>query len=143
MSFFRRKNPNASVIPPVAPPESSGPMAPADTGAARTQLFSRGGGAPSLDMRKNAQDPYAPALDRAPSYRTTDNSGGDPYGDNKANEQRGELFGGFQPKDEIPKDRKYGYEGREMEDDFDENEEIEGIKQEMKGLKLESLSGTR
>ena len=127
------------MIPPVAAPEPAAPMAPADTGAARTQLFSRGGGS-SVDMRRNAGDPYAPALDRAPSYRTTD---GDPYGDNKANEQRGELFGGFQPKDEVPKDRKYGYEGREMEDDFDEEEEIEGIKQEMRGIKQESLSSTR
>lgn len=75
-----------------------------------------------------------------PSYRSTP---GDPYGDNKASEQRNELFGGFMPKQEVPKERKYGYDGREMEDDFDEDEEIEGIKQEMRGIKQESLASTR
>lgn len=56
--------------------------------------------------------------------------------------QRNELFGGFALK-EVQPERKYGYEGREQEDDFDEEEEIEGIKQEMRGLKQESLSSTR
>lgn len=43
----------------------------------------------------------------------------------------------------MQKVRKYGYEGRENEDDFDEDEEIEGIKQEMRDVKQESLAGTR
>jgi hypothetical protein len=137
MSFFKRKNANASMIPPVAPPPSAAP--PVDSGVARTQLFSRGNDSKST-LRANAADPYAPALDRAPSYRTTD---GDPYGNAKGNNDRSELLGGFQPKEQIPKDRQYGYEGREMEDDFDEEEEIEGIKQEMRGVKQESLSSTR
>jgi hypothetical protein len=143
MSFFRRKNQNASLIPPVGPPPGSEPQAapPSDNGAARNQLFSRGNGSNSPAPRSNAQDPYAPALERAPpSYHT---NAGDPYGDGKASDQRNELLGGFQPKADVPKDRKYGYEGREMEDDFDEEEEIEGIKQEMRGLKQESLASSR
>lgn len=43
----------------------------------------------------------------------------------------------------MPAERKYGYEGREMEEDFDEDEEIEGIKQEMRGVKQDSLASTR
>jgi hypothetical protein len=49
---------------------------------------------------------------------------------------------GFKPA-EKQATRKYGYEGREQEEDFDEDEEVEGIKQEMRGLKQESLASTR
>lgn len=141
MSFFKRSNANASLIPPVAPPPGSEPPSqpkPSSNDAARNQLFNRSG---ASNLKSNQSDPYAAAANsRPPSYRTT---AGDPYGDGQANDQRGELLGGFQPKSEIPKTRKYGYEGREQEEDFDEDEEIEGIKQNMRETKQESLASTR
>lgn len=39
-----------------------------------------------------------------------------------------ELFGGFSKVVDVFVECKYGYEGWEMEEDFDEDEEIEGIK---------------
>ena len=149
MPLFKRKD--KSVIPPVAPAPGydGGPVSlsstPAQPGAAaRQQLF--GSKTPSSTGPPAVIDPYAnsrgaSSLSRAPpSYTSTP---GDPYGDAKGASERDQLFSGFTPKEDVPKTRKYGYEGRENEDDFDEDEEIEGIKQEMRDVKQESLAGTR
>lgn len=56
---------------------------------------------------------------------------------------RSELFAGYAAPEKEAKRREYGYEGREQEEDFDEDEEVEGIKQEMRGVKQESLASTR
>lgn len=135
MGFFSRKD--KSVIPPVAPPPGAG----------------SGGG--------NAyQDPYAkPASSSVSSDPYTRSGGGgtgnDPYAragaaagrgagaaPTKAEAQRNELFAGYTAPVVKP-ERKYGEEGRENDEDFDEDEEIEGIKQEMRGVKQESLASTR
>ncbi|KAJ9096606.1 hypothetical protein QFC19_007139 [Naganishia cerealis] len=148
MSFFRRKD--KSVIPPVAPPPGydSSPVSVSSTppppgAAARQQLF--GSKTPAATGPPAAVDPYAnsrgaSSLGRAPSYTSTP---GDPYGDAKGSSERDQLFGGFIPKEPVEKARVYGYEGRENEDDFDEDEEIEGIKHQMRDVKQESLAGTR
>lgn len=62
---------------------------------------------------------------------------------NPADAARNELFAGFTAPEKPQRAREYGYEGREMEEDFDEDEEVEGIKQEMRGIKQESLASTR
>jgi hypothetical protein len=143
MSFFRR-NKNESLIPPVAQPSApaSDPYASAaparSTGDPYARSNARGGG---------SSDPYARSGSPAPSY-TTNVPGGsnpNPYAKDSvspADAARNELFAGYAaPK--VVADRKYGYEGREMEEDFDEDEEVEGIKQEMRGLKQDSLASTR
>lgn len=133
-SFFRRDK-NASKIPPVAPPPgqaaalSGGGDNPED---ARRQLFS--------GVQWNSKESDSNSTAPPPSYRSTP---GDPYGEASRDANRDALLGGFVPKDEPVKERKYGYEGRDGEADFDEEEEIEGIKQEMRGVKQESLASTR
>jgi hypothetical protein len=149
MPLFKRKD--KSVIPPVAPAPGYDPApvslsnTPAQPGAAaRQQLF--GTKAQTQKGPPAVVDPYAnsrggSSLSRGPpSYTSTP---GDPYGDAKGSTERDQLFGDFTPKEPVQKVRKYGYEGRENEDDFDEDEEIEGIKQEMRDVKQESLAGTR
>ncbi|KAK6905891.1 synaptosomal-associated protein, 23kDa [Kwoniella mangroviensis CBS 10435] len=128
MSFFRRKK-DEPLIPPVAPP--AGASAPrADPYAQVPSNSNRYGGA-------GGGDPYArskPAAgDDNPYAKATDHN----------DAARNELFSGFSAPEKPKPERKYGYEGREMEEDFDEGEEVEGIKQEMRGIKQESLASTR
>lgn len=148
MGFFKRKN--APLIPPVAPTAGQQPnadpyAAPAAGGYGGdpyTQSKPRPAAGESTE--KGGGDPYA----ATPVYA----AGGDPYAKrnpgpranpNAANDAaRAELFGRYKAAD-VPAERKYGYEGREMEEDFDEDEEIEGIKQEMRGVKQDSLASTR
>ncbi|KAL0241893.1 hypothetical protein I308_106067 [Cryptococcus tetragattii IND107] len=156
MGFFKRRN--EPLIPPVAPtagqPQPQQPQAdPYATPDAST--YAGAGGDPYAKSKprpsdqsgeKGRSDPYA----ATPTYAA--GGGGDPYAKrnpgprpnpNAANDAaRAELFGGFKAED-VPAERKYGYEGREMEEDFDEDEEIEGIKQEMRGVKQDSLASTR
>ncbi|KGB79063.2 synaptosomal-associated protein 23kDa [Cryptococcus deuterogattii R265] len=159
MGFFKRRN--EPLIPPVAPTAGQQQQPKADP-YATPDASAYAGGDPytrSKPPRPSGQsdekggggssssgDPYA----ATPTYAA--GAGGDPYAKripgprpnpNAANDAaRAELFGGFQAAD-VPAERKYGYEGREMEEDFDEDEEIEGIKQEMRGVKQDSLASTR
>ncbi|WWC58763.1 uncharacterized protein I303_101307 [Kwoniella dejecticola CBS 10117] len=133
MSFFRRKK-DEPLIPPVAPPAASNP--PKADPYAQSPSANRYGGA-------GGGDPYArskPAAGGGDPY-----AGGNPYA--KASDgndaARNELFRGFSAPEKPKPERQYGYEGREMEEDFDEDEEVEGIKQEMRGIKQESLASTR
>jgi hypothetical protein len=137
MSFLRR-NKDAPLIPPVSQPE------PKSDPYAQTS-------------RAPASDPYARTTTSDPYARTKSAPTGDPYAPtaagrlgayqkdapNPADAARNELFAGYAAPDKPKTDRKYGYEGREMEEDFDEEEEVEGIKQEMRGIKQESLASTR
>lgn len=102
-------------------------------GGASSDPYARAGGAGG-----GGGDPYAQtAQGRAGDYNPYAKKGGE-------NDQaRSELFSGFSAPEKPQAERKYGYEGREMEEDFDEDEEIEGIKQEMRGVKQESLASTR
>ena len=92
-------------------------------------------------------DPYAQMKNNTNS-RSNDGWGasGNPYarqGPAVNEEARGALFAGYEPAQDTKPRREYGYEGRENEEDFDEDEEIEGIKQDMRGVKQESLASTR
>ncbi|KAE8542904.1 hypothetical protein D1P53_000967 [Cryptococcus gattii VGV] len=153
MGFFKRRN--EPLIPPVAPTagQQQQQQQPKADPYATPDASAYGGGDPYTKSKprpsdqsdeKGRSDPYA----ATPTYA----AGGDPYAKrnpgprpnpNAANDAaRAELFGGFKAED-VPAERKYGYEGREMEEDFDEDEEIEGIKQEMRGVKQDSLASTR
>lgn len=150
MGFFKRKN--EPLIPPVAPaagqqqPKADPYAAPAAGGYGGGDPYTKSKPTPAATHEeKGGGDPYA----ATPAYA----AGGDPYAKrnpgprpnpNAANDAaRAELFGGFSKAADVPAERKYGYEGREMEEDFDEDEEIEGIKQEMRGVKQDSLASTR
>ncbi|WWC86415.1 uncharacterized protein L201_001292 [Kwoniella dendrophila CBS 6074] len=128
MSFFRRKK-DEPLIPPVAPPAAA-TQQKADPYAQAQSSNNRYGGA-------GGGDPYARSKQSG--------GGGNPYA--KATDHndaaRNELFSGFAAPEKPKPERQYGYEGREMEEDFDEDEEVEGIKQEMRGIKQESLASTR
>ena len=122
MPFFKR-NKDAPLIPPVAPTPSQ---------QVSSDPYARSGGG------GGGGDPYAQtAQGRAGDYNPYSKRGGE---DDQA---RNELFSGFTAPEKPQAERKYGYEGREMEEDFDEDEEVEGIKQEMRGVKQESLASTR
>ena len=134
MSFFRR-NKDAPLIPPVSAPAAEPKSDPyASTAGQNRYGGGYGGGDPYARTSKpQGGDPYA-------------KSGGNPYAKdapNPADAARNELFAGFKAPEKPVAERKYGYEGREMEEDFDEDEEVEGIKQEMRGIKQESLASTR
>ena len=134
MSFFRRKEQN--LVPPVEP-EKRGP---------------------------------APSLSPSPSYRTTastPSNGGDPYGNNNSsyNKQpssggygggsrgggppdpnRSELFSGYNPERAgvnrfTASDR--GPELREPAPGEENEEDVEGIKQQIRTTKQESVNSTR
>jgi hypothetical protein len=137
MSFFRRKK-DAPLIPPVTAPE---PKADPYTQTASSNRYGGGygGGDPYARTSTPNNDPYAKTASPAPG-------GANPYAKdapNPADAARNELFAGFTAPEKPAREREYGYEGREMEEDFDEDEEIEGIKQEMRGIKQESLASTR
>jgi hypothetical protein len=136
MSFFRR-NKDAPLIPPVAAPSPAAePKADPYAQQASSNRFGGGYG---------GGDPYA----RTATPQNDPNArggGGNPYAKdavNPADAARNELFAGFAAPEKPAKTREYGYEGRENEEDFDEDDEIEGIKQEMRGIKQESLASTR
>lgn len=137
MSFFRR-NKNAPLIPPVAnePPKSDPYASGGGNGGGA-------GGGGAAGGRYGGGDPYAMGRGGANAPSGAD---ANPYAkdaQNPADAARNELFAGYQAPQQVQATRKYGYEGREQEEDFDEDEEVEGIKQEMRGVKQESLASTR
>ncbi|KAL1405015.1 Protein transport protein S9 plasma membrane t-SNARE [Vanrija albida] len=141
MGFFKKKS--GLTIPPVAPTEGQQQRAAA---AANDPYAAR---AP-----QQRRDPYAAS--GGDPYATA--GGGDPYGSAPApraaqsgpavgdddDENRNALFAGYNPgATQVQATRKWGYDGREEEEDFNEDEEIEGIKQEMRQTKQDSLASTR
>jgi len=153
MSFFKRKD--KAVIPPVASEQ-----------AARDELFSsRGNSAsprPPPSYRSNATyvpsrdgDPYnAPAPSPSPRptftdrYAKTDNVG-DVYsrGKGNADQDRNELFSGYKPQPGQGSGRFFdnaGPQGRPEPTAGEENEDdVEGIKQQLRFTKQESVNSTR
>lgn len=140
MSFFRR-NKDAPLIPPVTAPEPKADPYAQQAPQAGSNRYGGGYGGADPYARTSTpsnSDPYARS--------SGGGAGGNPYAKdavNPAEAARNELFAGFTAPEKTQKTREYGYEGREMEEDFDEDEEVEGIKQEMRGIKQESLASTR
>ncbi|WVR06035.1 hypothetical protein IAU60_003063 [Kwoniella sp. DSM 27419] len=126
MSFFRRKK-DEPLIPPVAP--TAGQQQRADPYAQPAAASSYGGGDPYTRSRAAASATDNPYALKKP--------------DPAAEAARNELFAGFTAPEKPQAEREYGYEGREMEEDFDEDEETEGIKQSMRDVKQQSLASTR
>lgn len=142
MSFFKR-NKNGPTIPPVASSEPKpDPYASAGPASGGGAAGGRYGGGDPYGVGKS--DPYARGAGGAGGDPYARQAGGNPYAqDSPADSARNELFSGYKAPEKPQTERKYGYEGREQEEDFDEDEEIEGIKQEMRGVKQESLASTR
>lgn len=149
-SFFRRGN-NSSMIPPVEPTPGQQQRQSQPGGGGVGLNTSNADGNRSALFSGLQRSGTATSSNPPPSYRSSPAAGpsssssgpGDPYGDAAGDSNRAALFGDYQPRDAPVKERKYGYDGREQEEDFDEDEEIEGIKQEMRGVKQESLASTR
>jgi hypothetical protein len=157
MGFFSRKDNNAPLIPPVAGAGGGGPGAggrapdpyaarpsrdPYATGGGDPYAARNGGGGggggggnPWASGAGSNSNPYGNASNANPYG----NAGGDP-----SDAARNELFGGMGGGAPRPvQQRKWGYDGREEEEDFDQEEEIEGIKQDMRQTKMDSLASTR
>ncbi|WOO86082.1 Protein transport protein sec9 [Vanrija pseudolonga] len=135
MGFFKKKS--GLTIPPVAPTEGQQQRAVAHdpyaarAAPARRDPYASAGG----DPYATGGDPYG----AAPGPRAAAGAGAD---DEDAS--RNALFAGYNPgATQVQAQRKWGYEGRETEEDFNEDEEIEGIKQEIRQTKQDSLASTR
>lgn len=148
MGFFKRnKGPE---IPPVAPTQGQHQMAN-DPYAARGGGGGGGfgGGRPDPYASNGHKDPYA-GVQKARALGTDPNNmysvqRGQPPQDSENDANREALFGGFNAGGaaQVPRQRQYGYEGREQEEDFDEDDEIEGIRQGMRETKMDSLASSR
>jgi protein transport protein SEC9 len=167
MSFFKR-NKNESLIPPVAEPAGlpSGPARgtsprpgglPSRPNAGATYNKSRDGdlsynppnyrNAPTYNATPAPSDAWAPPapVTQSRSYNRQ-NAVGDQYtrGDANIDQDRAELFGGYKPK---PGGSGRFFDGPGLENEpapGEENEEdVEGIKQQTRFVKQESVNSTR
>ena len=145
MSFFKRKEKN--LIPPIPDPVSSRGPSP---GAASSYRSNASTYIPSRDG-----DPYGTSAPPPPSNNYSDryarqNAVGDVYsrGQKNIDQDRGELFSGYNPEkagsgrffNEAPG----GPPRRDEPAPGEENEEdVEGIKQQLRFTKQESVNSTR
>lgn len=130
MGFFKRKD-TGPLIPPI-PPTAGQQARAADPYAARPNA----GGPP-------ARDPYAQNNGGGGAYVAGNSN---PYGvqdTSQGDAARNELFSGYAPAQKPVQERVWGYDGRDTEEDFDQDEETEGIKQSMRQTKQDSLASTR
>lgn len=149
MGFFNRNK--EPLIPPVAPTGGQQAAAASDPYARRGGPANGGGPSGDRFTTSSSSDPYA-GVEKA---RARGNDPDNPYAMNASQRNappgyddndaaRNELFGGLTDADvKKPAQRKYGYEGREFEEDYDEDEEVEGIKTELRATKMDSLASTR
>lgn len=150
MSFFKRKE--KALIPPVADPVSS--RGPSPGGAPPSYRSNASTYVPSRDG-----DPYSSAAPSAPSgysggagYNNRGGSVGDVYtrGQKNIEQDRGELFAGYNPEkagsgrffNESPGMRG-GPRGGEPAPGEENEEDVEGIKQQLRYTKQESVNSTR
>lgn len=135
MSFFRRKEQN--LIPPVVQPESKGPSlpsspAPSYRSSATTYVPSRDG-----DLYGNNDS----------SYNQPPPSGGyNPSRGDASDPNRSELFSGYNPEragqNRFTADNR-GPQLREPAPGEENEEDVEGIKQQIRTTKQESVNSTR
>jgi len=143
MSFFKRKEKN--MIPPVA-----------SESAARDELFSSrnvNGISPrppaSYQQPPNSYAPSPPAANIPPNYSdryAKRDAVGDVYsrGQGNADQDRNELFSGYKPKEGSGRYFEDGPARRAEPAPGEENEEdVEGIKQQLRYTKQESVNSTR
>jgi protein transport protein SEC9 len=156
MSFFKRKEKN--LIPPVSAPVSArgpspGPGQSSYRSNASTYIPSRDG-----DLSKSSSpappDAYGSSTGGSGgaygSRYTRQNAVGDVYsrGEKNIDQDRGELFAGFNPEKagsgRFFNDGPRGPPGRDEPAPGEENEEdVEGIKQQLRFTKQESVNSTR
>lgn len=148
MSFFKRKEKN--LIPPVADPVSSRGPSPGAGGSSyrsnsSTYVASRDG-----DLAKFSPSPSPSPQPPTEGRYTRQNAVGDVYsrGQKDINQDRGELFAGYNPEkagsgrffNDGPGPRRGGDEPAEGEEN---EEDVEGIKQQLRFTKQESVNSTR
>lgn len=163
MSFFKRKDQN--LIPPVQPAGSTGRVSPNPNGnstsprpgvrsTANTYVASRDGDPYNTSRYNTAppqqQDPYASAPDTRDRYGRN-NGVGDVYsrarnagGEADVDQDRNELFSGYNAQ-KAGSGRFFDgpQPGREPPPGEENEEDVEGIKQQTKWVKQESVNSTR
>lgn len=153
MSFFKRKEKN--LIPPIPDPVSSrGPSpgagaSPTSTyrSSASTYVASRDGDLAKFSSTPSSTPPPPPSSE---GRYTRQNAVGDVYsrGQKDIGQDRGELFAGYNPEkagsgrffSDGPGARRGGDEPAEGEEN---EEDVEGIKQQLRFTKQESVNSTR
>lgn len=153
MSFFKRKEKN--LIPPIPDPVSSrGPspgagISPTSTyrSAASTYVASRDGDLAKFSSTSSSTPPPQRSNEGGYTRQTTV---GDVYsrGQKDINQDRGELFAGYNPEKagsgRFFNDGPGAHRGGEEPAEGEENEEdVEGIKQQLRFTKQESVNSTR
>ena len=138
MSFFKRKG--QSEIPPVTQPEQRGSAPPSYRSSASTYNASRDG-----DLYGNDKSSY----NQQPSSGGYGGGNGGGYGSSRGgapDPNRSELFSGYNPERAgqnrfTASDR--GPELREPVPGEEAEEDVEGIKQQIRATKQESVNSTR
>ncbi|OAX42354.1 hypothetical protein K503DRAFT_797186 [Rhizopogon vinicolor AM-OR11-026] len=147
MSFFKRKDKNA--IPPVqsdlAPPPSA-------RGSSRStsSLPSYKSSASTYVASRDGPDPYNTMSTRTLSQTSYDNydTSSAPTGktvDPQADRTRNELFAGYKPQEKTGSGRYFDGPalGKEPSPGEENDEDVEGIKQQTRFLKQDSVNSTR
>ena len=137
MSFFKRKD--KTLIPPVqselAPGSRSTTSLPSYKSSASTYIPSRDG-----------RDPYNAMSTRTLSYDRSDiSSMSGKAVDPQADRTRNELFAGYNPQTKTGSGRYFDGPalGREPQPGEENDEDVEGIKQQTRFLKQEGVNSTR
>lgn len=160
MSFFKRKEKN--LIPPVPEPapretltksrgNSTSPMPAYRSSNSNTYVPSRDGALYGADSKSSTHSPAPSASGAGYDSRYTSKSGsvGDVYSRGQANieHDRGELFSGYKPEKSAGSrffnDGPGPRGGEENGTPGEEEEDIEGIKQQLRFTKQESVNSTR
>ncbi|KAJ7070997.1 protein transporter SEC9 [Mycena amicta] len=154
MSFFKRKDNNKSMIPPVQDGNSTSPRP--SRGSSNTYVASRDGDAYSTRSDSYSSEKKVDYNDRKTDYGDSgnvrdkynrNNGVGDVYsrGGAKLDEDRAALFSGYNPEKRAGSGRFF--DGPNLDRDpapGEENEEdVEGIKKQTKFIKQESANSTR
>ncbi|KIJ25603.1 hypothetical protein M422DRAFT_96032, partial [Sphaerobolus stellatus SS14] len=161
MSWFKKKDPHA--IPPVNEPARTGSYtgssynpapAPTYTSAPRREVPASDPYARPAPTRYGSGESGGQGLPSAPNRDrfNRNNPVGDAYSRGEANldADRAQLFSGYDPEKHKPSGRfsdgpTRSFSGGRGEEGgpVDEDDEIEGIKRDTKGLKQDSLASTR
>ncbi|THH02873.1 hypothetical protein EW026_g19 [Hermanssonia centrifuga] len=148
MSFFKRKEKN--LIPPVPEPAISRGSSPSYSSNAKTYVPSRDGDPYSSPQPSRTASSSSNSGGGSASRYTKTNAVGDVYTRGQANidNDRGELFSGYKP-DKAGSGRFFndkpgpGAGGSEPAAGEENDEDVEGIKQQLRFTKQESVNSTR
>ncbi|KAG1750025.1 uncharacterized protein EDB91DRAFT_1244615 [Suillus paluster] len=145
MSFFKRKEKN--LVPPVPSlePRSDGPRG---TSRSTSSLPSYKSSASTYVASRDGPDPYNTMSTRTLSQNSYDNCDSTTAGkiaNAEADRNRNELFAGYNPQGKTGSGRYFDGPalGREPAPGEENEEDVEGIKQQTRFMKQESVNSTR